>query len=164
MSRTRPTIRPRSSTPEASTPQVRRRMQATPQRDTAPEVALRSAIHRLKFRFRVDWTLPNTRRRADLAFVAPKVAVFVDGCFWHCCPQHATWPKNNADWWRKKLTANVARDRDTDRRLEAAGWAVVRVWEHEHIDHAVRKLTRVLRRRSGTRESPRPTGKDGARA
>ncbi len=71
------------------------------------------------------------RRRADLVFPRRRVAVYVDGCFWHSCPQHATFPKNNAEWWAAKLAANVQRDRDTDARLQAAGWTVVRVWEHE---------------------------------
>lgn len=131
-------------------------MRATLRRDTPQEVAVRSALHTLKFRFRVDWTLPNTRRRADLAFVTAKVAVFVDGCFWHCCPQHATWPKSNAAWWKDKLTGNVARDRDTDRRLENAGWVVVRIWEHENVDDAVQRVARVVRLRSRTRERPAP--------
>ena len=71
------------------------------------------------------------RRRADLVFPRARVAVFVDGCFWHRCPRHATSPKNNAAWWATKLDGNVARDRDTDERLAAAGWTVVRIWEHE---------------------------------
>lgn len=76
--------------------------------------------------------LPGVRRRADVVFTSAKVAVFIDGCFWHRCPIHATNPKANAEFWAEKLTANEARDRDTDQRLVAAGWRVVRVWEHEH--------------------------------
>ena len=71
------------------------------------------------------------RRRADLVFPGKRVAVFVDGCFWHACPEHASWPKANADWWREKILANQRRDRDTDRRLAEAGWHVIRIWEHE---------------------------------
>lgn len=71
------------------------------------------------------------RRRADLVFPRRKVAVYVDGCFWHSCPVHATKPRNNAQWWADKLAANVARDRDTDEKLLAEGWRVVRIWEHE---------------------------------
>ncbi|MDV2477629.1 very short patch repair endonuclease [Rhodococcus zopfii] len=101
-------------------------------RDTAPEVALRRELHRRGARFFVDRApLPGLRRRADLVFPRRRVAVYVDGCFWHRCPVHATDPKNNAEWWAAKLAGNVSRDRDTDARLAAAGWTVVRVWEHE---------------------------------
>src|SRR4051812_20892560 len=101
---------PRTTKPKASSSHVRLRMQRTPQRDTPCELAIRSAVHRLGLRFRVDWKVPGTRRRADLAFVSQKLAVFVDGCFWHSCPKHATWPKANANWWRHKLATNVRRD------------------------------------------------------
>ncbi|MEU6561801.1 very short patch repair endonuclease [Nocardia nova] len=99
---------------------------------TAPEIALRSELHRRGLRYFVDRApLKGLRRRADLVFPRRKVAVYVDGCFWHSCPEHATRPKNNAQWWADKLAGNVARDRDTDARLIAAGWTVVRIWEHE---------------------------------
>jgi DNA mismatch endonuclease (patch repair protein) len=84
------------------------------------------------------------RRRADIVFGPAKVAVYVDGCFWHSCPEHATLPKNNREWWRAKLDANVRRDRDTDRRLGEAGWGVVRVWEHEETTVAVERVVRAL--------------------
>jgi len=132
--------------PTASSPQVRRRMLATPRRDTPCELALRSAVHRLGLRFRVDWPLPGTRRRADVAFVGAKVVVFVDGCFWHACPIHATWPKANGAWWRKKILGNGRRDRDTDAKLMAAGWAVLRFWEHEDPERAARKVARAVNR------------------
>lgn len=122
-------------------------MQATPRRDTACELAVRSAVHRMGLRFRTDWPLPGTRRRADLAFISAKVAVFVDGCFWHGCPQHASWPKANAGWWRAKLKGNVTRDRDTDTRLSATGWKVLRFWEHEECTAAARAIARVVRAR-----------------
>lgn len=122
-------------------------MQVTPRRDTPCELALRSAVHRLGLRYRVDWPLPGTRRRADLAFVRARVAVFVDGCFWHGCPQHATQPKANAAWWRDKLAANVARDRDTDIALRKAGWLVLRFWEHADMERAARMIGRAVRRR-----------------
>lgn len=123
-------------------------MVATPRRDTPCELALRSAVHRLGLRFRVDWPLPGTRRRADLAFVTARVAVFVDGCFWHGCPEHATWPKANAAWWRAKLAGNVARDRDTDAHLRRAGWRVLRFWEHADMVRAARRVERAVRRRA----------------
>jgi DNA mismatch endonuclease (patch repair protein) len=71
----------------------------------------------------------------------------VDGCFWHGCPEHGTWPKQNGEWWREKIEANQRRDRDTDRRLEEAGWAVVRVWEHEGTESASARIERIVRRR-----------------
>lgn len=101
-------------------------------RDTKPEVALRRELHRRGLRYFVDRApLKGMRRRADLVFPRRKVAVYVDGCFWHSCPVHATQPRNNAQWWADKLAANVARDRDTDTRLIEEGWRVVRIWEHE---------------------------------
>ncbi|OZD60490.1 very short patch repair endonuclease [Rhodococcus sp. 05-340-1] len=108
------------------------RLSKQKRRDTKPEVALRRALHRRGLRYFVDRApLKGMRRRADLVFPRRKVAVYVDGCFWHSCPIHATKPRNNAQWWADKLAANVARDRDTDRRLIDEGWRVVRIWEHE---------------------------------
>jgi DNA mismatch endonuclease (patch repair protein) len=100
---------------------------------THPEIALRRVLHAQGLRYLVDAPLPlvAVRRKADLLFRGAKIAVFVDGCWWHRCPQHGTQPRANAEWWFKKLGANVARDRDTDRRLAEVGWRVVRVWEHE---------------------------------
>ena len=115
-------------------------------RDTKPELALRRAIHARGWRYRVDVApLPKMRRRADMVFTRARVAVFVDGCFWHRCPQHGTIPKNNRDWWIAKLDGNVARDRDTDERLRGEGWQVVRFWEHMSPAEAVPALEAVLR-------------------
>src|SRR5262245_17560749 len=95
-------------------------------RDTQPELALRSALHRAGFRFRLHRKpVIGVRREADLVFISARVAVFVDGCFWHQCPEHATSPKNNDAWWDAKLARNVERDRDTDRRLQDAGWVSI---------------------------------------
>jgi DNA mismatch endonuclease (patch repair protein) len=111
---------------------TRRRLSRQRRRDTDPERALRSALHRMGLRFRVHLRpVAAVRREADVVFTRARVAVFVDGCFWHRCPDHATHPKNNGPWWEAKLAANAARDLDTDRRLAEAGWQVVRIWEHE---------------------------------
>jgi DNA mismatch endonuclease (patch repair protein) len=81
--------------------------------------------------------------------------VFVDGCFWHGCPEHGTWPKQNADWWREKIEANQRRDRDTDARLQAAGWTVIRVWEHEDPTQAADQIVEIVRQATRQREGAR---------
>jgi DNA mismatch endonuclease, patch repair protein len=134
--------------PEASSDHVRHRMQVTRQRDTPGELALRSALRALGLRYRVDATLPGTHRRADVAFLRAKVAVFVDGCFWHGCPAHGTWPKAHAAWWREKIDGNRRRDRDTDERLKSEGWLVLRFWEHDNASDAARAVASTLRRRA----------------
>ena len=117
--------------PGSSSPERSKRMSSAKRRDTAPEMLLRRELHRRGRRFRVVTKVPgNNRRTIDIAFPRQKLAVFVDGCFWHGCPEHGTSPTANSEWWRQKLEANVARDRDTDRLLREAGWTVLRVWEH----------------------------------
>ena len=131
--------------PAASSPDALRRMQRQARRDTKPEIALRRELHRLGLRYRVDRAvIPGVRRRADVVFPRARIAVFVDGCFWHGCPRHGTRPKSNADWWRNKLEANIARDRDTDARLKSAGWRVVRVWEHQAMDLAATRIQSLV--------------------
>jgi len=94
------------------------------------------------YRYRVDVPpLPTLRRRADIVFTKARVAVFVDGCFWHGCPDCDLRPKVNATWWRKKLDRNRARDIDTDVQLARAGWTVVRVWEHMDVEKAARRVS-----------------------
>jgi len=117
--------------------------------DTAPEVALRKELYRRGIRYRVDYQLPlrGVRRRADIAFMAVRIAVFVDGCYWHGCPVHATWPTASADWWRAKLEGNVRRDRDTDQRLAEAGWISLRIWEHDNPIAAADRVESALRTR-----------------
>ncbi|MGB8362126.1 MAG: DNA mismatch endonuclease Vsr [Acidimicrobiia bacterium] len=128
---------------------VRRQMRAQPERDTRTERVLRRTLHRRGLRFRLHRRLlPESRRETDIVFVAPRVAVFVDGCFWHGCPDHATWPKNNARFWRQKIEANRDRDRETNAQLAALGWAVVRVWEHEDPFEASERIARLIKERS----------------
>ena len=121
-------------------------MQRQRRRDTVVEVRIRKSLHRAGFRFRVDYRPEKSLRcRGDLVFTRLKVVVFVDGCFWHGCPLHATSPANNAEWWREKLHANVERDSATactrGARLEG-----VRVWEHENSDEAAERIERVLKK------------------
>lgn len=144
----------RLATPRASSEDALRRMRRQRRRDTAPEIVLRSALHRSGLRFRVDYPLAGLRRRADLAFPTERVAVFVDGCFWHGCPEHGTAPKANAAWWRDKIAANVARDRETVVRLEEAGWLVVRVWEHEAVNHSAPRVASAVEARRRERARP----------
>lgn len=141
--------------PAASTPAARRVMLAN-RGETAPEVALRSAVHRRGCRFRKDARpLDGLRCEADLLFPSAKVAVFVDGCFWHMCPQHVTFPKANAEWWRTKLQRNFDRDRRNDAALAGAGWTVVRVWEHEEVGAAADQIVDIVRRERGRRSEQR---------
>ena len=117
-------------------------------RDTAPEWALRRVLHARGRRYRLCYPVPGLPRRTiDIAFPGPKVAVFVDGCFWHGCPEHGTDPKANDVWWAEKLARNVERDRETDAALVARSWRVVRVWEHEDASEAADRVEDVLRAR-----------------
>lgn len=134
-----------SSRPSPADAVVRRRMERQRRRDTDPEMRLRRALHALGYRYRIDAPLPGMpRRRADLLFTKHRVAVFVDGCFWHGCPAHRTHPKNNAEWWRQKIEGNIARDRATDEHLAERGWCSVRIWEHEDVDEAVGRVVARL--------------------
>jgi DNA mismatch endonuclease (patch repair protein) len=119
------------------------------QRGTDVEIELRRALHALGLRYRLQVPLSKKPRRvADIAFIGARVAVFVDGCFWHGCPLHATWPKENTGFWRAKIEANRARDADTTRRLRELGWEVIRVWSHEDPVEAARLIyDRVLERK-----------------
>lgn len=127
-------------------------MKRVGRRDTKPEVLLRRELHRRGLRFRVDRpVLSDKRRRVDVVFGPAKVAVFVDGCFWHGCPVHATWPKRNEAYWREKIETNRARDADTNARLAAAGWLPLRFWEHEdplEVADAVEASVRARRPRA----------------
>src|SRR5437016_3082398 len=117
-------------TPAASSSAIRARLQRLPSRDTKPELAVRRRLHALGFRFRVNARLPiqGVRRSADLVFGPAKVAVFIDGCWIHHCPNHYKPSKSHADWWTAKIEGNERRDRDTDHRLLAIGWLPLRAW------------------------------------
>jgi DNA mismatch endonuclease (patch repair protein) len=114
-------------------------------RDTGPELALRRELHRLGLRYRLHRpVLPGVRRRPDIVFGPRRVAVFIDGCFWHGCPQHGTTARRNRKFWLEKIGTNKLRDADTDRRLRKAGWQVLHVWEHEDPKVAADKVLRAV--------------------
>ena len=120
-------------------------MRAQRERDTGIERQLRTKLHSRGYRYRLHQRLiPESRREVDVVFPRARVALFVDGCFWHGCPEHRTSPKNNASFWREKIEGNVRRDRDTDARLALAGWQVIRVWEHEDPDVAAERVASLI--------------------
>jgi DNA mismatch endonuclease (patch repair protein) len=122
-------------------------MQTAKRRDTGAELALRAELHRLGLRYFVDRAVDGTRRRADIVFPRQRVAIYVDGCFWHGCREHGTVPKANRDWWLEKLDQNRRRDADTDQRLREAGWLVLRFWAHEDPHTAAQKVFMAVRNR-----------------
>jgi DNA mismatch endonuclease (patch repair protein) len=120
--------------------------------DTGLELRFRRLLYHRGLRYRVhNQIVPGTRRKVDLAFLTAKVAVFLDGCFWHGCPQHRSTPVANGQWWAAKLRENSLRDSDTDRRLGEAGWQVVRVWEHDQLETAAAEIESVVRDRAPRR-------------
>lgn len=124
-----------------------RNMRANRRADTKPEVALRRALHGLGYRYRKDFRLDlpgGVRVRPDIVFTAKKIAVFVDGCFWHVCPEHGRQPTTNEWYWTPKLRRNMERDRAADAALTASGWQVVRLWEHEPLPSAVDAVVEAL--------------------
>lgn len=134
-------------------------MQANRGRDTVPELALRSAVHALGLRYRVSARpLPQVRRTADLVFSSARVAVFMDGCFWHGCPEHHTVAATNAAFWAEKVRTNRVRDRDTDRKLADAGWTSIRVWEHEDPHQAAARIRTIVDERRPTAKRDRRIG------
>jgi DNA mismatch endonuclease (patch repair protein) len=132
--------------PHPTSREVTLRMRRNPRRDTGPEVALRSELHRRGLRFRKDLPVrvPGRVVRPDIAFPRLRLAVFIDGCFWHACPIHGNQPRANTDYWRPKLARNVQRDRAVDTALNAAGWRVLRAWEHEPIPSVAARVEDAL--------------------
>ncbi len=129
-------------------------MRSVRRRDTAPELALRRELHRLGFRYRVDVPpLASLRRRADVVFTRAKVAVFVDGCFWHGCSEHRPYPRANRDYWKAKIERNRTRDAETDAILEAHSWTIIRIWEHDDPVDAAREVAATVRANQRSRRS-----------
>jgi len=133
--------------PHPSSPGRSANMRANRRTDTKPELALRRALHKRGYRFRKDYRLDldgGRRVRPDIAFTARRVAVFVDGCFWHACPEHGSKPRANDWYWTPKLARNVERDRVADETLASAGWQVVRIWEHDSLEQALAAVIAVV--------------------
>lgn len=131
--------------PGACTPEVSARMSAFPRRDTLPELALRRLLHSSGYRYRVHYPVPSRRRRTvDIAFTRYRIAIFVDGCFWHGCPEHGTLPVSNREWWDRKIQVTRLRDVDTADSLGTAGWVVLRFWEHEAPEDMAARVRAAL--------------------
>lgn len=121
-------------------------MKANRRADTAPELAVRRRLHARGHRYRVDFRAePSLRWKPDVVFTRARIAIFIDGCFWHSCPIHGTAPKANAGHWGPKLARNVERDRQTDQELAKLGWRILRFWEHEDADVIVARIEAELR-------------------
>ncbi|WP_329583014.1 very short patch repair endonuclease [Kitasatospora sp. NBC_01250] len=128
-----------------SSPEVSARMSRQTSKDTSAERAVRQLLHASGYRYRIHYPVPGMRRRTiDIAFTRAKLAVLVDGCFWHGCPEHATSPKANAEWWRQKLDRNIERDRETTAQLLSEGWTVMRFWEHEAPEAVMHQVSEAV--------------------
>jgi DNA mismatch endonuclease (patch repair protein) len=140
------TFGPKPPVPRASSPAVRALMVGNRGKDTIPEQRVRSLLHRAGFRFRKHSSpLPGLRCEADIVFPREKVAVFIDGCFWHGCPEHGHIPKRNSSYWADKIARNVARDKRNTAALAEAGWLALRFWEHQEPSDVVADIrTRLL--------------------
>lgn len=124
-------------------------MQGNRRRDTKPELAVRRLVHAQGLRYRVDARpLPHLNRRADLVFARARVAVMIDGCYWHGCPEHGTRAKTNDEYWASKIARNVERDLETNQLLSEAGWVVLRAWEHEDPTAVCRRIVASVRERT----------------
>ncbi|MET7646334.1 very short patch repair endonuclease [Streptomyces sp. NPDC005426] len=147
------------NTAEPSSPGVSARMSRQARRDTAPEVAVRKLLHASGYRYRLNERVPHMPRRTiDIAFTRAKVAVFLDGCFWHGCPEHATQPKSNAEWWRQKLDRNMARDAETTAHLVAEGWTVLRFWEHQPPTQVADQVAKAVDREKAAKRTGSESG------
>lgn len=149
----------RSRAPAASSPQVRKVMQAIPSRDTTPEKTLRSLLHRMGLRFRKDVEPENSIScKVDIVFSKAKVCVFIDGCFWHGCPKHFHPPKTNTEWWLEKVQDNRERDERKSTLIEEHGWIVLRYWEHdikgEDAINIAQAINDVVKKRIGDMGMP----------
>lgn len=133
-----------SSSVRPSSPVATRRMKSVRSAGTAAEIQLQRCLRRLGLRFCVNALASPTRCRPDLIVQDQRVAIFVDGCFWHSCPRHRSWPRANREWWRDKIERNCERDRRLRRELRRNGWKVVRVWEHENPERAAKKIHELV--------------------
>lgn len=135
------------TSPAASSENARRTMRANRRRDTSAELAIRRRLHAAGLRYRVDYPADATdrRRRADIVFTKARIVVFIDGCFWHGCPEHYVEPKANIEYWRPKIAGNRARDIQSTSRLQEAGWTVIRFWEHEAPDGVAATIASAVR-------------------
>ena len=132
-------------------------MASLKKRDNGPEMAVRRLLHAAGLRYRVAWPVPGQRRRSiDIAFTRARLAVFIDGCYWHGCPAHGTTPKTNREYWTSKVAANRRRDEDTIRRLTEAGWQVARYWEHEPPGLVAADVRRLVEERRAAGVERRP--------
>lgn len=139
----------RALPPPPSSAAVSAQMKRMGRKDTAPELALRKALTARGLRYRLHRRdLPGT---PDIAFISARVAVFVDGCFWHACPDHGVMPKANRQWWQAKLDANRVRDARKDQALTDADWLAVHVWEHEDPDAVAEQLRALVESRVRSR-------------
>jgi DNA mismatch endonuclease (patch repair protein) len=146
----------------ASSAANRKTMLANRSRDTRPELGIRRAVHAMGLRYRVAVRpVTSVRRSADLVFTRARVAIFVDGCFWHGCSAHYRTPATNIDYWTAKIAGNVARDRDTDRRLAEAGWTVIRIWEHDVVLEAATRIAGCVREQLAKLDTDRRSARHG---
>ena len=141
----------------ASSPSTRKVMQANRRSDTGPELRYRRQLHALGIRFRVGVKVePALRRTADVAIKSLRLAIFIDGCFWHGCPEHWSCPQTNEEFWSSKIAKNIRRDRETDQILRDKGWTVMRFWEHEEAGGAAQKTREWIRATRSKGKVPPP--------
>ena len=128
-----------------SSTEVSWRMRRVRQKRTAPEMLIRRLLHKMNVRYRVNSLVePYLRARPDISIKKYKLAIYIDGCFWHACPIHASWPKSNSEWWKEKIEGNVLRDRRHKLELESCGWTVMRFWEHEIPEEVARHILEFI--------------------